>query len=235
MSATMTGAVRLTPRRPLYMGLSGLMALMAIVGFWPGYFRPLVFETVVRPVLIHIHAVVFIGWLVLFFLQAYFAATRRIQLHLKVGQVGIWYGVLLVIVGLTTGVIRSTGRTDGVGEGLLLAIIEDMLMFAGFFSVAIWYRKKPKVHRPAMVVAATALLVAAVARMEFVPSEAMRLGIWALPVLIAMAAEYRNAQTVHPVYLVGLGVFTVRAFSIPVIAPSAAWASFAHWVFAMAT
>jgi hypothetical protein len=29
-----------------------------------------------------------------------------------------------------------------------------MLMFAAFFGVAIWYRKKPRVHRPAMVVAA---------------------------------------------------------------------------------
>jgi hypothetical protein len=133
MFATVAGPVRPAPHRPLYMGLSGLMALIAIVGFWPGYFRPLVLGTVVRPLLIHIHAVVFTGWLVLFFLQAYFAATKRIELHLKVGQVGIWYGVLLVIVGLTTGVITSAGRTDGEGAALLLAIIEDMLMFAGFF------------------------------------------------------------------------------------------------------
>jgi hypothetical protein len=86
-----------------------------------------------------------------------------------------------------------------------------------------------------MVVAATALLVAAVARMEFLPSEAMRLGIWAMPVLIAMAAQYRSAHKCHPVYLIGLGVFAVRAFGISVIAPSAAWGSVADWVFGMAT
>jgi len=234
MPATVAAPVRVEHRRLLYTGLSGIMAGFAIVGFWSGYFGPLLLGTLVQPLLIHIHAIVFTGWLVLFFLQAYFAATKRIQLHLAMGRAGIWYGLLLIIVGFTTGVTRSTGRTDGEGPPLLLAIIEDMLMFAGFFGVAIWYRKKPKIHRPAMVVAATALLVAAVARMQFLPSEAIRLLIWAMPVLIAMTVEFKQTRGVHPVYLIGLGVFVVRTFSISLIAPTAAWGNFARWVFGMA-
>ena len=225
-----TSAARRSRRAP-YIGLSALMALMAIVGFWPGYFGPLVRGTLDQSLLIHIHATIFTGWLALFFLQAYFAATRRIQLHLATGRVGIWYGVLLIIVGLATGVIRAAARTDGFAEELLLAILEDMLMFAGFFGVAIWYRKKPAIHRPAMVIAATSLLVAAVGRMEFLPSEAVRFVIWSLPVLIAMTVQFRQTLTVHPVYLMGLGVFVFRAFNIPVIARSAAWESFSHWMF----
>ena len=84
----------------LDLGLGVLMALIAIVGFWPRYFGPLVFGTLVQPLLIHVHATVFSGWLVLFFLQAYFAATKRIRLHLAMGKAAIWYGVLLVVVGL---------------------------------------------------------------------------------------------------------------------------------------
>lgn len=231
MGVTVATSVVRPSRRAPYMALSVLMALMAIVGFWPGYFRPLVIGTLSQPLLIHIHATIFTGWLVLFFLQAYFAATRRIQLHLAVGRMGIWYGVLLLIVGLTTGVLRSAARTDGAAEELLLAILEDMLMFAGFFGVAIWYRKKPAIHRPAMVVAATSLLVAAVGRMEFLPSEAIRLVIWSLPVLIALAVQFRQTRTVHPVYLIGLGIFVIRAFNIPFIANSAAWERFSHWMF----
>jgi hypothetical protein len=233
MSTMATVAVRVAPRRVIYMGLSGLMALMAVVGFWPRYFGPLVLGTLVQPLLIHIHATVFTGWLVLFFLQAYFAATKRIQLHFAVGRVGIWYGVLLIIVGLTTGVIRSSALPPGRAEALLLAIVEDMLMFAGFFGVAIWYRKKPKVHRPAMVVAATSLLVAAVARMTFVPPGPGRLAIWSMPILIAAAVEFRQTRKVHPIYLIGLGVCAVRIFSVPIIAPTGAWARFADWVFGL--
>lgn len=233
MSATLAVPIRVASRRVIYVALSGLMGLMATAGFWPKYFGPLVGGTLVQPLLIHVHATVFTGWLVLFFLQAYFAATKRIQLHLAVGRAGIWYGVLLIIVGLTTGVIRSAASPPGRAEALLLAIIEDMLMFAGFFGVAIWYRKRPKIHRPAMVVAATSLLVAAVARMTFVPPGPSRLVIWSMPILIAAAADFRQTRSVHPVYLIGLGVCVVRIFNVPVIASTRAWGSFAHSVFGL--
>ena len=220
------------PRRVGYMALSFLMALIAIVGFWPRYFGPLVLGTLVQPLLIHIHATVFTGWLVLFFLQAYFAATKRLQLHMRVGRVGIWYGGLLILVGLTTGVLRAAGSPSGRAEQLLYVSFADMAMFAGFFGAAIWYRKKPKVHRPAMVVAATSLLVAAVGRMAFLPpSGPIPLTIWAMPILIAMAVEFRQTRRVHPIYLLGLMVFIVRRYSVPLIVPSAEWGSFAHWAF----
>ena len=233
MPTTLTAPVRVAPRRVIYVGLSALMGLMAVVGFWPKYFGPLVLGTLVQPLLIHLHATVFTGWLVLFFLQAYFAATKQIRLHLALGRAGIWYGVLLIIVGLTTGVIRSSASPPGRAEALLLAIIEDMVMFAGFFGVAIWYRKRPKVHRPAMVVAATSLLVAAVARMTFVPPGPGRLAVWSMPILIAAAGDFRQTRSVHPVYLIGLGVCVVRIFNVPVISSTAAWGSFAHWVFGL--
>ena len=167
---TVTATAPAHTRRVAYMALSVLMALIAIVGFWPRYFGPLVLGTLVQPLLIHIHATVFTGWLVLFSLQAYFAATKRLQLHMRVGRVGIWYAVLLILVGLTTGVLRAAASPSGRAEQLLYVSFADMAMFAGFFGAAIWYRKKPKVHRPAMVVAATSLLVAAVGRMAFLPA-----------------------------------------------------------------
>ena len=233
MSTTVAVGVHVAPRRVIYMSLSGLMTLMAIVGFWPKYFGPLVLGTLVQPLLIHLHATVFTGWLVLFFLQAYFAATKRIQLHLALGRAGIWYGVLVIVMGLTTGVIRSAASPPGRAEALLLAIIEDMLMFAGFFGVAIWYRKRPKVHRPAMVVAATSLLIAAVARMTFVPPGASRLAIWSMPILIGAAVDFRQTRSVHPVYLIGLSVCVLRIFNVSIIASTGAWGSFAHRVFGL--
>ena len=64
------GATRAAPRaivrRPFYIGTSVLMGLMAVVGFWPTYFGPLVRGTLSQPLLIHVHTVVFVGWLALF-------------------------------------------------------------------------------------------------------------------------------------------------------------------------
>ena len=226
------------PRRILYMALSGLMALIAVVGFWPRYFGPLVFGTLVQPLLIHIHATIFTGWLLLFFLQAYFAATKRIRLHLAVGKVGIWYGVLLIIVGLTTGVIRSAASPSPRAEALLLAIIQDMLMFAGFFAAAVVYRKKPRLHRPLMVVAATSLLVAAVGRMgPLLPADPFRspvaILIWSSPLLVAMAQEFRATRSIHPIYWIGIAVFVVRRYSVAPLAQTESWKDFAGAIFAM--
>jgi hypothetical protein len=232
MSTAVSVPVGVAPRRVLYIGLSVLMAFIAVVGFWPLYFGPLVFGRLVQPLLIHIHATVFTGWLVLFFLQAYFAATKRIQLHMTLGRLGIWYGLLLIVVGLTTGVLRAAGAPPARAPQLLYVSVADMVMFGGFFAAAIWFRKKPKVHRPAMVVAATALLVAAVGRMTFLPPNGpIRLAIWSLPILIAMAFEFRKTVGVHPIYFLGLGVFVIRRYSVPVIMATDAWGSFARWVF----
>lgn len=226
--------IAVASRRPVYIGLSLLMACIAIVGFWPRYFGPLVLGTLVQPLLIHLHATVFTGWLVLFFLQAYFAATKRLPLHMAVGKIGIWYGGLLILVGLTTAAMRAAESPPGRAEQLLFVSVADMVVFGGFFAAAIWYRRKPRIHRPAMVVAATALLVAAISRMTFLPASVpIRLTLWALPILIAMAIEFRQARRVDPIYLLGLAVFVVRRYSPPVIAPTAAWGSFAHWVFGL--
>jgi FtsH-binding integral membrane protein len=237
--ATPQRTERTAHRRTTYLTLGALITLFAVVGFWPRYFGPLVSGSLAQPLLIHVHATVFTGWLVLFFLQAYLAATRRTRLHMTVGQVGMWYGVLLMIVGFTTGVLRAAERlpaANGQAERLLFASSADMLMFAVFFGLALWYRKNPKVHRAAMVVAATSLLIAAVARMAFVPPNPhLRLLVWSTPVLVAIGLEFRTTRRVHPIYLLGLAVFVLRRYSVSIVTPTPEWASFAKWVFGFLT
>ena len=236
MAITASAAVSAPPlRRFVYVGLSCLMAFIAVWGFWPTYFGPLVIGALVQPLLIHIHAGVFTGWLVLFSLQAYFAATKRIRWHLRVGKVGVWYGVVLIIVGVTTSIMRSSLLTrGGAAESLLYRSLADMVMFGAFFGAAIWYRKKPHLHKRWMVVAATTLLVAAVGRLTVLPLPPWRiptgLMIWSTPILVAMLYDWRKTRTVHPIYLIGIGVFILRRYSVP-LSQTAAWGEFANAVF----
>ena len=214
------------------------MALIAVVGFWRLYFGPLVVGTLSQPLLIHIHAAVFTGWLVLFFLQAAFAATRRVQWHLWLGKIGIGYGVLLVVVGLITGIARASERPlGGAAERLLFVSFADMAVFIGFFVPAITYRRKPQLHRRLMVVAATTLLVAAVGRIAFLPAGSARapitFAIWVLPVVLAMMYDFRKTRSIHPIYTIGLAVFLVRRLSVP-LSQTQAWSEFAKNVFSLA-
>jgi hypothetical protein len=217
--ATGTSALQ---RRPFYIGASLLMGLIAVVGFWPTYFGPLVTGTIKQPTLIHVHATVFTGWLLLFLTQAILAATKQVAWHLRLGKIGIAYGALLVVVGLITGVLRSSKLPlGGQAEDLLFAAVADMVVFSGFFAAAIVYRRRPQVHKRLMVVAANMLLIAAVARMTFIPPPPsglpLFLAIWFLPLISAMAYDWWSQRRVHPVYLFGLGAFIVRILAITIV------------------
>ena len=211
------------------------MGLIAVVGFWPTYFGPLVRGTIAQPLLIHLHATVFVGWLVLFLTQVVLAATGRIAWHLRLGRIGIGYGVLVIVVGLLTGISRSANRFRlGLGgEHLLFVAFADMTVFAIFFGAAIALRRKPQLHKRLMMGAATMLLVAAASRMTFLQPLLLRQAVWVSPILLAMAYDFRAQRMIHPVYLIGLGAFFVRAMSPGLIADTDTWSAVAHWLTAM--
>jgi hypothetical protein len=73
--------------RRFYVGLSLLVAAIAFVGFWPTYFGPLLAGTVDTLPLIHFHAAVYVGWLLIFVTQTVFAARGRVDLHVKLGRI----------------------------------------------------------------------------------------------------------------------------------------------------
>ena len=234
------GATTVTPhtvyRRPFYIGTSVLMTVIAVVGFWPTYFGPLVRGTLSKPVLIHVHAAVFVGWLFLFLTQVVLAAAGQVRWHLRLGRLGIGYGVLLVGVGLVTGISRSADRVraGGSANGLFLDVAFAMALFSIFFGSAIAYRRTPRLHRRLMTVAATMLLVAAAGRMTFLPFPSMWLVVWALPILLAMAYDYRREGILHPVYLLGLAAILVRGYAPPFIVHTDGWTAVVNWVLGLA-
>lgn len=223
-------------KRSFYITLSLLIALIAFVGFWPSYFGPLLSRTVDTETVIHFHATIYVGWLLIFFTQATFAATGRLALHRKLGSVGIGYGVLIIIVGLFTTFSRFAGHVAefGVEESLgrLHWPLTDMVLFSAFFGCAVAYRRKPEIHKRFMIVATTTLLVAAAIRMQFQGNplpQFVFLGIWLSPILVAMAYDFRKWRLVHPVYLMGVLVLSVSSFR-DVLMLSETWRSFTRLV-----
>ena len=118
----------------------------------------------------------------------------------------------------------------GPAEGLLYVTFLDMLMFTSFFSAAIWFRRRPNLHKRLMTVAATTLLVAAVGRMWFMPPPPGGLAamflVWSSPVLLAVAYDWRQGRRVDAVYVIGLIAFAFRVWSEP-LAMTSAWSAFA--------
>src|SRR5215510_13642988 len=91
------------PRR-FYLGMAAFMILMVFVGFWPSYFGPLLRGAAARPLVIHLHGVVFMGWMALLLTQVALAARGRTKAHRKLGSFGIAYGFMVLLMGLVVAI-----------------------------------------------------------------------------------------------------------------------------------
>ena len=71
--------------RRFYLYLSLWMWLLAIVGFGPGYVSAMVDGSWIRSIPVHLHAVVYVGWLALFTYQVNLPASGQLDKHRRLG------------------------------------------------------------------------------------------------------------------------------------------------------
>ena len=233
-----TRSIRLSvnPAHRFYIGIGLLAALIAAMGFWPTYFGPLLAGMADHPPVIHVHAAIFSGWIALFGAQVLFAATGQIALHRKLGNFGIWYGGLIIVVGVVTAFSQFADRIDAgrleEAQTRLLAPLTDMIVFPLFFGAAVLYRHRPEIHKRLMLVATTTLLVAAALRMSFLGEplpRPMRLLIWFSPIILGMAYDLIARRSIHPVYIIGLGALYLLSMRGALV-DTDAWLAISGWL-----
>ena len=210
-------------RSRFYVGVALLIAAITLAGFAPSLNASL-FEGVGRPWFIHLHAAVYVGWLLLLIVQSVIAAQGRIALHRRVGNFGIAYGCLVLVLGvivtLAAAVVHIAAgewTTERGGRFLALAL-GDMVLFAGFFGPAVAYRRRPEIHKRLILLASVALMFAGVGRLWFVgePTNVpVLLAVWYLPVILGIAYDVVTTRRVHPVYWMGAAVMGVWLVRIP--------------------
>jgi hypothetical protein len=190
--------------------------------------------------LIHTHAVVFVGWLALFTMQAALAANGRIALHTRLGPWLFAFGVVLIVVGVVTALGRFendiSANDFALARRRLFGPLRDMVVFGPLLAAGWIYRRRPEIHKRIMLVATTVLLVAAVGRMRFLgvwfggpPPMAVVLLIWTLPVLLAMAHDFVTKRLVHPVYVIGMAAMVGMQVVSP-LRTTQPWLDFTTWL-----
>jgi hypothetical protein len=237
MSQVASQAVnRQTEIKGIYPLISLVMIAIIAVGFWESYFGLLLGQGVEKELFIHVHAFVYVSWMALFVTQTTFIATRRTALHRKLGQFGMVWGMVVLVVGVVTAVLRfGTMTAEGLVEPARQFVIWpllDMVIFAGFLIPAIIYRRQPEIHKRLMVVATTNLIVAAVFRAVGPPTAMMHLVfvfLWLSPIIIAIVHDFVRQRVVHPVYLIGTVVLTISSFRDHATSTDA-WLAFTQWL-----
>ena len=215
--------MRATPRRGRFFVVIALfMIALVLIGFWPSYFGPLLSGNAVRPWVIHLHGIVFIGWMTLLLAQVGLVALGRTAAHKKIGNLGMVYGAAVLVMGLVVGFaapilhVAAGEWTTDRAAGFLLIILGDMALFGGFFVAAMIYRRKPEIHKRLILLATVALLFAAVGRMNFLPLPAAPF-VWLSPVLIAMGYDFATCRRVDKVYVLGVVILLVGACRLLIV------------------
>lgn len=157
--------------------MSLLIAAVVVYGFSHTVDANLIRAAVPRPILLYFHGAVFSGWLLFFIFQSLLVRTRNVRLHRSVGWFGVALGASIPVLGLATSVVMTRFqlvRLHAVEDAVtdLIAPFFDMVSFAIFFTLAIYWRKNPEFHRRLLLLASCVLTSAGFARFppEILPS-----------------------------------------------------------------
>ena len=229
--------------RMFYSGMALLILLIVLGGFSPTYYLRLF--TVEGPTvtisgspftrLLHLHGLLFTGWVLLFLLQTLLVATRRVKLHMRLGIAGAALAVVMVVVGVSTGIAaaRAGAAPPGVDPLAFLVVpLGDIALFAVFTGGAVWLRRNREAHKRLMLLASISLLVAAVARLPgLLPLGPLAFfGLTYLLVAAGVVYDILSRRRVHPVYVWGGLLMVAFVPGRLALSGTAMWRGFAEFL-----
>lgn len=204
---------RLTTGKPddrFFLNSAFVMALVIVAGF--SVQLAMGRSSFASPPLVHAHAIVFMGWVVLYLLQNIFAATGRTTLHRRLGRIAAgWIVAMLVLGCMVTLAIVRRGQVPFFFRPLQFLVFDpvSLFAFAGLTVAAIMLRRQTDWHRRLHFCAMAMLLGPGFGRLLPMPLlapwawEATLAACLIFPV-VGMVADQRRSGRVHPAW--GWGV-----------------------------
>ena len=236
----MQAAPAITRRRRerfFYIGMSIAVLITVFAGFAPTYYLRPYFNTAPLMPLLHLHGLVFTSWLVLFITQTMLVAAHRTDIHRRLGIAGGVIAVLMILIGVTTAVIRAKQGATPVPEvsplSFLVIPLGDMFVFAILIGLGFYFRRRPDVHKRLMLLATIAILGAAIARLPFAIMKAGPPAFFGLTDVFVLTCVFYDLITLKRVHrataLAGLLIVASQPLRL-MLGGTNAWLSFAAWL-----
>jgi uncharacterized membrane protein YozB (DUF420 family) len=239
-----TETVRFAPRHAWDGGmivlLAGLVWLGILMGFGPEVIDKIEKHTFTFPLIVHIHAAAFVGWLVLLTTQITLIRTNNKAIHRKLGYAGAVLASAMVVLGLWASYVvdHAAFGTPRWDPAFLSIQLFDMVAFAGLAGAGVLLRNDAPAHRRLMLLATFAIVDAGFSRW-WGPALEHALGknffgewvaLYAGNTLLVVALgayDLITRRRLHPAYIVGatwlilLQAFTAYLYVAPWWAPVA--------------
>jgi hypothetical protein len=167
-----------------YTGMAVVVVATVFAGFARTYYLKAYTGTPLLPVSVHLHGIVFAAWTLLFLGQTVFIGRDRINMQRGLGIAGAGLACLMGVLGYEIAIAGA--RRGFLGQfpdergspsdplAFLIIGLGDLLLFLVFFTLGLYYRSQPEVHKRLMLLAPIDVLPAAVTR---IPLGAARLPV----------------------------------------------------------
>jgi hypothetical protein len=239
-------------RGRFYFHLSLVCLAVGVLGFAPTYWVQVPLGTFNGTPLVHVHGIVFTGWLLLLVGQNWRIAQGRLDHHRAWGLAGVSLATMMLLVGLATAIAGLDHRIDAgyaeAGRSFLIVPFASITLFFAFFVAAVANIRRPEWHKRFIFVATSIALVPAVARMFQLANFGWSLGmrpamrppppvtaslgpivVCSLIIVIGMVHDWRTRGKIHPAWTIGLAITLVVAVSRLPFSQTEAWHAFADW------
>jgi hypothetical protein len=150
-----------TPRFAPFHKADPLFFPALLVWIWIGILAGFVPEIVTHitehrpayPWIVHVHGLVFVGWLALLTVQIALIRSRNVGLHRRIGVIGAYWAAALVAVGVVTAVMvdRSSFGTRRWNPQFLSVQLGDLVFFAILTAFALALRREGSTHKRLML------------------------------------------------------------------------------------
>jgi hypothetical protein len=187
-----------------------VMAVVIVAGF--SFQLAMGRSTFASPIRVHIHAVLFMGWVAIYVTQNVLVATGRVHLHRRLGRLAAAWMVAMVVSGIvvTLAMVRA-GTVPFFFQPLHFLVFDPVavLTFAGLTAAAIRLRRRTEWHRRLHFCGMTILLAPAFGRL--LPLPLMQPWSWEATVAVTLLfpafgawSDVRRGGRVHTAWWWGI-------------------------------
>jgi hypothetical protein len=161
------------PDRFFYTAAGAIFLVLIVLGFQHYIFHGKHSDgSPIAPVMLAIvvaHSSAIFAWFVMFFVQSLLISTHNRRVHMTLGWGVVGIAALIVVTGPLVAYrsIRVAPEQvifDWPGPQFLLVMFTEIALFAAFVTMGVLNRKRPRIHRPMMLMASLVILSGATAR-----------------------------------------------------------------------
>jgi hypothetical protein len=221
--------------RNFFLAVVALIWLGILMGFGGDILDHVRLHKPAYPLVVHIHAAAYVGWLVLLTAQIWLIRSRNIALHRRLGVLGApWLGVMVVLgLAVTYVVDRQAYRLPHPHPQFmsiqLMSLLDIVLLVGG----GLWLRKLSSAHKRLILLGTLSIASAGFSRWLGGPiSQALGDGFWAtfaalyvgndLLILAIGAYDLVTRRRLHPAYAAGAAwIFVSQLIAV--------WLFFSPW------